>query len=308
MRQNYHIITTLYDKVLKSIGYIEPGLMRLILQENGTQDDLDTFLKDWDIEKAPIKLIILLAYVMKTRPDLSFPDIVAPRFNGVLSYIRFKNLRTEVIFHDIIKSFKEKGLRYLVIGDMAMWSFCPEYPWWIDRIEILVPEKDRDSAIKTAASIVNGDILNIHSAYYPVSEAVFNRSCPEDLAFFSLVNLYDDLIEGHSLDSCLTSLLSIKYLIKSKETFDSGIVLENAVLGKKCFQVSLASKVVSSLFPGLVPEQLVETPELSGRLLRKRLVNFLFKRDVLSKTGERGLVRGKTPSVLKYLIWRYFKT
>lgn len=307
MRKDNRIITALYDEALSSIGNIEPGLKRLILQENGTQEDLDAFLKDWDIDKAPIRLIILLAYVMKTRPDLSFPGIVAPRFNGVLSYSRFKNLRTEAIFHDIIKLFKDKGLRFIVIGDMAMRSFCPEHPWWIDSIDIIVPEEDRNSAIKATASIENGDILNIHTAYYPVSEAVFNRSCPEDQAFFSLVNLYDNLIEGQSLDNCLSSLLSVKYLFKSKEAFDPGIVLENALFSNKSFQVSLASGAVASLFPGLLPDQLVEMPDLSARIIRKRLVNFLFRRDVMSKTGEMGLIRGNTPSVLKYLIWRYLK-
>ena len=307
MRKDNRIITALYDEALSSIGNIEPGLKRLLLQENGTQEDLDAFLKGWDIDKAPIKLIILLAYVMKTRPDLRFPGIVAPRFNGVLSYSRFKNLRTEAIFHDITKLFKDKGLRFIVIGDMAMRSFCPEHPWWIDSIDILVPEEERDSAIKATASIENGDILNIHTAYYPVSEAVFNRSCPEDLAFFSLVNLYDNLIEGQSLDNCLTSLLSIKYLVKSKEAFDPGIVMNNAEFSNKGFQVSLASGAVASLFPGLLPDQLVEMPDLSARIIRKRLVNFLFRRDVMSKTGEKGLIRGNTPSVVKYLIWRYLK-
>ena len=307
MRKDNRIITALYEEALSSIGNIEPGLKRLILQENGTQEDLDAFLKDWDIDKAPIRLIILLAYVMKTRPDLRFPGIVAPRFNGVLSYSRFKNLRTEAIFHDIIKLFKDKGLRFIVIGNMAMRSFCPDHPWWIDSIDILVPEEERDSAIKTASSMENGDILNIHSTYYPVSEAVFKRSCPEDMAFFSLVDLYENLIGGQSLDNCLTSLLSIKYLVKSKEDFDAGIVLENALFSNKSFQVSLASKAIAALLPGLVPDQLVEMPDLSGRLLRKHLVNFLFRRDILSKTGEKGIIRGNTPSALKYLIWRYLK-
>ena len=132
MRLEKRIINNLWEQVLKSIGTIDQGLLRLVLEDNGTQEDLDAFLNGWDIEKAPIRCIILLSNVMKTRPDLKFPGNIIPRLNGVLSYSRFKNLRSEVILDRLVKSFKDKGIHFKVAGDMAMRSLFPEKPWWVD--------------------------------------------------------------------------------------------------------------------------------------------------------------------------------
>lgn len=299
MRLEKRIINNLWEQVLKSIGTIDQGLLRLVLEDNGTQEDLDAFLNGWDIEKAPIRCIILLANVMKTRPDLKFPGNIIPRLNGVLSYSRFKNLRSEVILDRLVKSFKDKGIHFKVAGDMAMRSLFPEKPWWVDNLEILVSESDLSSAIETANKIDNEEIIRI--SLIPVSESIINRFAPEDLTYYALVNIHDNLMEGQPLQGCLTTILAVKYLYSSKDNFDRSIVSEDAVLSENGFQIFLASKAIESVVPGLFTEDM--THHLSDRNLRKRLINFLFRRDVLAKKRKEGTSRIPIPSFIKYLTW-----
>ncbi|MBR5176079.1 MAG: hypothetical protein IKW89_09150 [Bacteroidales bacterium] len=297
-RENDH--QSLWNSVFRSVGEINQELLKLGLEENGTQENLDEFLKGWDIDKSPIQCVVLVAHIMKSLPDLSFPSALIPRLNGVLSYCRFKNLHIETILNDIINLFKNNSITYNLLGDWAMKGLRPEYPRWINSIDILVPVSEYDHAAEEALSIKSDTEVNI-------IQSLHDGFSPETLVFFALLNLYERLLDGQSIKSCITTFIDINYLYSLNKGFDTGIIMTLANKYNRVFQVALISRVVDSVMPGLFNNQWQEPCSLSRRTLKKRLVDFLYRRDVLSGTDniilKEGTRRGLIPSVIKHLIW-----
>ena len=180
----------------------------------------------------------------------------------------------------------------------------PKYPRWINGIDILVPAFDYNSASAIVSSIKSDTEINIYQSF----KDQFSR---EDLVLFTLLKLYDNLILGQTPESCVTLFSDIKYLASLEGGIDTGIVWKDAILYRKEFQVTLVSKVISTALPGIFPDQWPES-RLTGRILKKRLVDFLFQRDVINNKSKNGFLhriikegtrRGLIPSVLKHFIW-----
>ena len=73
------VLSVLTEEVLTAE---ERQLLSFALAPSVSQESLDTFLEGWDIEDSPFPSILLLSYLMKTHPDLSFPDSVMPRLKA----------------------------------------------------------------------------------------------------------------------------------------------------------------------------------------------------------------------------------
>ena len=78
-------------------------LLDLAFNENLQQSDLDAFMENWDIEENTGNKAIMVAYLMKERPDLKFPESVKPRLAGLLNYYRFQNLQLIAHFTKICR-------------------------------------------------------------------------------------------------------------------------------------------------------------------------------------------------------------
>ena len=289
----------IWNQFLKSAGYIDQRLIRLGLEEAGTQEDLDAFLKDWDINNSPIRIVVLVAYIMKSRPDLSFPSSISPRLNGIISYCRFRNLGMETSLREIMDTLNNNNIKNLILGDWAMRILRPDYPRWINNIDILVPEDGYDKAVEESIRIKKSVCVNVY-------QSPDDRISPEIIVFYYLLNLYDNLLSGQTAESLITTFADIKYLSSLKEGIDTELVWEDAKFYRKEFQVYLASKLVNSVVPGVFPEKWPGSYPASGRILRKRLVDFLFRKDALDRSGKiikEGTRRGLIPSFIKYLIW-----
>ena len=302
------------------IGPLDRRLLRLALDERQGQADLDAFLNDWDIEAAPIKSVLLAAYIMKNRPNLKFPQSVSPRLNGVLSFCRFQNLKREAHFKKIASALCNEGIIPMIIKGGAMKVYRPDFPRWMNDIDILVPASDYDRAVDIAVSLGYGrmmitdhsvdlhqsdseeGLLDIHKHLemftgkeITLNEGFFSRASkrnffstkgllpsPEDMVFIALVNLYKNLAKNQTIESSVTTFFDIKYLIGLNECFDIGIVWENARKSDTVFQVMFASKVVESVVPGIFPEGWYSLKdEIIGRF-DEQLVDFLFQRDIMS--------------------------
>ena len=276
-------------------------LSDLSQNEIGKQEALESFLKDWNIDDAPIQSVVYLANIMKTRPNLSFPASLTPRLNGVLSYCRFKNLKIETTLNEVVSSLKNNSINFTLLGDWAMKSLRPEYPRWINNIEILVPAEEYEKALGVITPIKSDVGIYIHQSL----DGDFSL---ENLLFFTLRGLYTNLLSGQSIESLVTVFDDIKYIYSSKEGIDYEKVWDKAKLYGREFEISLAAKVAADVAPGIFPDQWPEL-SISGRRLRKRVTDFRFRRDVLSKTDSKilkeGTRRGLIPSVIKLLIWRF---
>lgn len=317
-----HINKSMNALVGDSIEDGDRMLLGFVLDGNVSQAALDSFIKGWDIETAPMRSILLVADLMRKNPELVFPDSVAPRLNGVLSYCRFKNLKGEAVFSKVANALAECGVPFVPIGDVAMKAFRPDFMRRIDTIDLLVPDAGCELAGKVVSQYDGDTSIIIHKS---LNDNIFSRAaasgshspdsslpCPEDMVSFLLLNLYYNLLSGKGAKNCLTVFPDIKYLAGLKESFDTGIVWEDAVAGRFAFQVMLASRVAGEVLPGIFPERWPETTALSGNKLKCREVDFLFRRDVLSDSGKgwkflksalkKGSDMGLVPSALKRVI------
>ena len=303
---------------------LDRKLLRMALSEHVGQQELDAFLADWDIEAAPIKSVLLVAYMMKTRPELRFPASLTPRLTGVLSFCRFQNLKREAHFCKLGMALRERGIPFLILKGGAMKVYRPDFPRWMGDIDLLVPAADYDRATQAATDLGYGDpmptdhsmdlrlpgsdegLLDIHKhleMFTGKEEALnvglFARAldrnlfavrgllpCPEDMVFIALVNLYKNLAKNQTQESSLTSFFDLKYLISLKGDFDINIVLEDARVSGGAFEVLFVSKLAESVVPGLFPTGWMEKMEIPGKAFKKHFIDYLFKRDVLARSRD----------------------
>ncbi|MBO6248764.1 MAG: nucleotidyltransferase family protein [Bacteroidales bacterium] len=307
-----------------ALGDLDRRLLRLALDSGSSQRDLDAFIKDWEIEAAPIRSVLLVAYIMKTRPDLVFPASVTPRLNGVLSFCRFQNLKKEAHFCKVASALSREGIPSLILKGGAMKVYRPDFPRWMNDIDMMVPADDYERAVDIAVSLgysrlmVTDHSVDLHEAdseeglldihkhlemftgkEESLNEGLFSRASerkvfsaqglvpsPEDMVFVALVNLYKNLAKNQTPESSLTTFFDIKYLVGLKKDFDMGIVKENARLSDAGFQVMYATRVVESVVPGMFPEGWDSMMTVSDGHFKEDLVDFLFRRDVLAASRD----------------------
>ena len=307
-----------------ALGELDRKLLRLALSESLGQEELDAFLDSWDIEAAPIKSVLLVAYLMKTRPELKFPASLTPRLTGVLSFCRFQNLKREAHFCKLGAALREQGIPFLILKGGAMKVYRPDFPRWMNDIDLLVPAAEYDRATTIALDLGYGDpmptdhsmdlrlpgsnegLLDIHKHLEmftgkeeSLNDGLFSRAlerelfsvrgllpCPEDMVFISLVNLYKNMAKNQTPESSVTSFFDLKYLTGLKDGFDFDIVLEDARISGGEFEILYAATVAEAVVPGLFPDGWLEKMELPAKSFKKHLIDFLFKRDVLAQSRD----------------------
>ena len=299
----------------------EQKVLSFALSRDGiTQAQLDSFLSDWDIEKAPIFSVMLLAYATARREDLVLPPRVGPRLKGVLQFCRFQNLKKEAHFSKVAKALGLAGIPALILKGGAMKVYRPDFPRWMNDIDFLVPAADYERAVSIARDLGYGDpmvtdhsvdlripgsgegLLDIHRQLElgtgkenALNEVLFHRAwkrkifsadgllpCPEDMVFIALVNFYNNMERRQTPESSATTFFDIRFLVESTPSFRWEIVRDNARLTGTGFQLALASRVVSAYLEDLIPEDLWLPAPGRERAYRNFIDAFFFHRDVLS--------------------------
>ena len=285
-----------------------------------TQAQLDSFLLAWDIEKAPIFSVMLLAYATARREELVLPPSVGPRLKGVLQFCRFQNLKKEAHFNKVAKALEQAGIPVLILKGGAMKVYRPDFPRWMNDIDFMVPAADYARAVCIAKDLGYGEpmetdhsidlripgsgegLLDIHKQLElctgkdeALNEPLFRRAraqklfsadgflpCPEDMVFIALVNLYKNLERRQTPESSVTSFFDIRFLVDATPSFQWDIVRENARLTGTVFQLALASRIVSGFLENVIPEDICLPPRGKERAYRDFLDGFFFRRDVLA--------------------------
>ena len=205
-------------------------LLNLIFSNKTTQEDLDKFLSQWDIEVVGGHKALMLAYFMKMHPELKFSEYTAPRLRGLIQFYRFQNMKLISHYTKICNELKKANIDFLIFKGGCMKHLRPEFPRVMGDIDILVKEKDYKKAGKiiekmgydTSWDIHSIDIhpagseegiMDIHKYIIMQSEkekefmpVLFKRAtkqsvfgvealvpCNEDLVFITLVNMVRNL-------------------------------------------------------------------------------------------------------------------
>ena len=280
--QSQEMIELLVEKFYQEIVTEDnQKLLDLAFNENLQQADLDAFMQDWDIEENTGNKAIMVAYLMKERPDLHFPEAVKPRLAGLLKYHRFQNLQS---------------MKYL----------RPDLPRVMGDIDILVHPNDYQKTCELAKGLGywfednprahsvdlhlsendEAGVVDIHRWIYLNSkydigymDRFFDRSskkkifgadvylpCAEDMVFIALLNLSKNLYKNTSMKGVLYTLFDCKFLLQSAPNFDWNLVVQSTIETNCQVQMYFAMKFVNRIIPGLLPQELFENKELKKKI------------------------------------------
>ena len=290
------------DLIIKQFKerYITPKdeqLLNIVLREESTQEDVDNFLSNWDIEEEGGHKGIMFSYFIKMHPDFKYPEYVEPRLRGLLQYYRFRNLKLISHFKRICTRLKAANIDILILKGGAMRHFRPEYPRFMADIDILVRNmedyelaksivkemgytyKEWNHSFDVHEGTSDDGILDIHHNIdmrlkkgILINDILFERAniekifnvedvyIPkyEDMLFLLLINLSKNLITITSYANVLHSIIDCSYLMAVKPDLDWDIVRQYAIKTKTEDQIYIVSKFLNEFLPVKIPEMFKE--------------------------------------------------
>lgn len=265
------------------------------------QATLDAFMSCWDIEKMTSDKALLLAYVMKKRPDLDFGAYNGPRLKGLLSYYRFQNLNLISHFSKIVTALNKKNIVPMILKGGAMKYLCPDLPRAMGDIDILVDSpKSYNLAKETVKELgytyneephsidvhLRSDpdkgILDIHQflgfdfCSHPLFiKDVFQRAkinnifkaetylpTHEDLFFICLNNISQNIKISTSIQGLPFAFFDLFYLSNTKKHFDWNIVFHNIFAINANVQSYIAAKFINKIIPDFIPQPFFENKKI----------------------------------------------
>ena len=296
----------------------ERQLLSLSLAPSVFQENLDAFLEGWEIEKSPFPSILILSYLMKTHPDLTFPESVMPRLKGVLTYCRFQNLKLFAHFSKVSAKLESLQIASVILQGGAMKVYRPDFPRWMGDIDVLVHEQDFQRAAEAIEALGYRPLKCAHSWDFSVgenqegaidlhryfqmntgkefslNEGLFSRArevkvasgkchlpCREDMVFIALVNLYKNLAGKTSSGSVLNAFIDLDYLLDSPDGFRWDIVWDNARKTGTEIQICLSAAFVSTLMPHAFPEEFLGD-WMDRDQAERPCLELLYQREIIS--------------------------
>lgn len=294
------IINVFYNEI---VSKEDQKLLDLAFAKKVDQKSLDSFLKEWDIEKYGERKSMMLSYLMKANPDLEFSNYEKPRLEGLLKYHRFHNLKLISHYVKIVKALNNANIFPMILKGGAMKHIRPNLPRAMGDIDILIPQesdflKAREICrnLGYVEEIPDGNsvelhlpnskegIVDIHS-FIPLEtkynkkfledlflrarkEEVFGTQsfvpCFEDLLFLRMINMARNLNNKTSLQGILYYLFDFRYLSESPN-FNWNLVLKNIVKTKTYAQAFLAMKFSNKIIPEILPESLIRTKAVNKK-------------------------------------------
>lgn len=292
---------TAYEYAINSVYKLiisddEQRLIDLAFNPHLTQNQLDAFLQNWDIECYGAQKALLLAYVQKKCPELDFGEYTGPRLKGLRAYYRFHNLELMAQYRKIVGKLNDLNIIPLIIKGGAIKHLRPELPRIMGDIDILIADRKQfKEAIKIVDTMgftlqnsghsvdlykpgTKQGVLDIHCCvddhfqnYDKLNKAVLKRAksenvfgvkslipCNEDLVFIQLFNLGKNLTEYSSISGLMYIVFDLAYLIKQTK-FDWKIVQQNMILTSTYWQIYIAEIFLNKVVKNLLPDLLKNT-------------------------------------------------
>ena len=272
-----------------------------------TQQELDDFLNNWDIECAGSAKALMLSYTMRLFPDLKWNNYTGPRLQGVFNFYRFRNLELIAHYKRIGKALNDAGIFPMIFKGGAMRYLRPDLPRTMGDIDILVRTDSEYNQAKEIIRTLGYDykdnehsidlfvpgkedvgVLDIHQ-YLEIGveydtellkKKLFERAkrcsafnvdtflpCFEDLVFISLTNMVKNIRESTSVHGILYTLFDLKYLT-SLPDFNWDIVKEDVLLTQIEPQMYMAICFVNKVVPAILSETLIEDEKFKKNIVK----------------------------------------
>lgn len=281
----------------KLVSKNDQALLDLAFQDNLTQEQLDKFLSKWDIEAEGNAKALLLSYIMKKHPKLTFNEYTGPRLKGLLNFYRFDNLGLISHYSKIGHELNKNDITPMIMKGGVMKYLRPELSRNMGDIDILIfNDKDYEKSKKIVRDLgydyieqkhsidlhpygSKEGILDIHkyieieSKYdknkiinkfkkRATKKTVFNVEtyvpCAEDILFISMVNMVKNIRHKSSVQGILFTLFDFEYLKNSKPDFDWNIIIDNIRITNAYPQMLIAIEFANRLVPGIIPDFLAQ--------------------------------------------------
>ncbi len=298
-KENISITDALIENFYQEImGEEEKTLIDLLMQENPSQVKLDELIKKWDIEVKQGDKNLLLAYLIKSHPELHATSYEEPRLKGLLSHQRFSNLKIIAHYTKIGKELNKHKITPLIFKGGLMRFLNPDFPRYMGDIDIMVQKNEWKKSAKIAKSLgywykksdvhsfdilenkeSEYGILDIHNFIYIGTrnekkwiKDLFERAVEkdvygvralipsyEDLMFITLLNLASNLRENKCRAGILYSIFDCKFLLENKTDFDWNIVIEDAKTAGCEVQINFATKFINKISNDILPKEFNNT-------------------------------------------------
>ena len=303
--KNYCLKDELIEKFRKElVSDADELLLNFVFQASHTQEELDSFLSNWDITVVQDHALLMFAYFMKAHNELVYSEEVKNITNKLLVAYRFHNLKLISHFKKIGKALTDENINILVLKGGAMRAINSENPRLMGDIDALVPVKDYEKSEEIAKKLgyyvsyskhsidlhtdkdSEDGIMDIHKYICmetPNEEAyvepVFKRAIHkdvfgidaflpsiEDMYFITLTNLVRNLANKTSSKNIMFAMYDCVYLLNLKPDFDWNIVIENAKLTNTTMQICFGTEFLNRIVPNVVPDKIVRTKELNKQI------------------------------------------
>ncbi len=279
----------------------DQNLLNLAFTKDLSQNELDLFLANWDIEAYGGNKALLLAYILKIHTHLKAPDYVGPRLAGLLKFHRFHNLQKIAHFTKVGKKLNNESIHPMILKGGAMKFLRPEFPRLMGDIDILVQNpKEFDTACEISKNLGYDLSFEVHSVdlHLPDSEEnildihhyiflatdydkkfiaeLFSRatkhkvfgveSCVpsnEDMVFLALTNLAKNCVYHTSIKGMMYTLFDCKFLQETKKDFDWNIVIQNSKKTNSQIWLFLAIKFINRIIPNFLPEHVINNKTIT---------------------------------------------
>ncbi len=284
------LIENFFDQIL---GLEEKLLLKLVLSKNPQQNDLDNLLNLWNIEKKHGAKSLILSYLLKSNPNLKATEYEEPRLKGLLLNQRFKNLNTLSHFKKIGTHLNNNNIIPLVFNDGLMKSINPNYPRYINDINLIVSNKHWVKSAKIAKSLgyhfrrINHDtfaILETKNSKEGIMDFCKNilpqaknqkkliknitqraktdilfgieAYIPsfEDILFVLLIGISDNLRCDKTYADLLNKILDCNFILKNYPELNWNIIVENTKLAGLEVKLNFAVKFIKKISKNIIPD------------------------------------------------------
>jgi len=149
---NSHQYTLFSDRIY-TLSAIDTDLLRCRFFKTPQQADIDSLMRNYDIDTAPYEMALQMAVLVRENPHLRFPEKLLPRLNGIFQYTHYQNTTQLHAFAQAAAALGEKGILPLMMKGVAFKYFFPSEPRIMNDTDFLVPRSRWQEAVETAEQI-----------------------------------------------------------------------------------------------------------------------------------------------------------
>jgi len=270
-------------------------LLNLFSYSALTQEELDHFLSDWDIEVTHSDEALLLSCVQKEHPELDFGAYNGPRLSGLYDFYKFRSMDFLYHFSRLLKALNEAAISQAVPNSGALFSAYPALYGMTCKLELCIADAQYATVEKIVSGLgysckKTGELLTIpvkgkttegqiivqsfsafarntgvdwaaDTADRAVEQELFHAKallpCAEDQLCFYLSHIAATIRNNCNRQELLLAIAELVYLLRHEKDWDENLLTERILQSKTTAECILGAYFVNHIVPGLIPDKVI---------------------------------------------------